>query len=448
MLRVASEVDRQEEARPKFAFIAHSPEVCADDILVGGSNSAFPLPVKVCLERGSGSRVWDESGREYIDFLLASGPLILGHAHPRVCEAVARQISKGSAFHTLNRPAIELAGRLVQIPGCVEMVRFASTGTEATLHAVRLARAYTGRDKVLIFAGSYHGSHDLAIIGHRGAARAQSGGAPRSTIEDTIVAGFNDIESVEAAFAAHGSSLAAVLVEPQQRSLDPSPEFLPRLAHLCRSAGAVLIFDEVQTGFRLAFGGAQEYYGVEPDLVCYGKIVGGGFPLSAVGGRHEIMRLADPVLASAPHFVHISGTLSGNPVSAVAGLATLAELEEPGVYQHLHKLGQRLRTGLAQQLDTCGIGGSIIGSGPIAAVQFSDPAGPRSGMMLREAVNRELILQGVLVQLQTRFYISLVHTDAEIDFAVDAFGAALRAATQRLSTAEEALAYDQEPART
>ena len=440
MVEVGSDVDCQEDPRPRSTAIAHSPEVRAGDVLVGGSNSAFVLPVNVCLERGSGSRVWDESGHEYIDFLLASGPLILGHAHPRVCEAVVRQLSKGSAFHALNRPALELATRLVQIPGCVEIVRFASTGTEASLHAVRLARAYTGRDKVLVFAGSYHGSHDLSIMGHRGAARAESGGVPRSAIGDTIVARFNDIGSVEDSLAVHGSSLAAVLVEPQQRSLDPLPEFLPRLARLCRSAGVVLIFDEVLTGFRLAFGGAQEYYGVEPDLVCYGKILGGGFPLSAVGGRHEIMRLADPALASAPNFVHISGTLSGNPVSAVAGLATLSELEEPGVYEHLHKLGERLRTGLARELNTHGIAGSVVGSGPVAAVEFSDPAQPGSGLVLREAVNRDLILRGVLVQLQTRFYVSLVHTEAEIDFAVDAFGAAVRAAIQPVSAIEEALA--------
>jgi glutamate-1-semialdehyde 2,1-aminomutase len=438
MVQVALDIDRQEPSTSTIT--AQPPQTCADDVLVGGSNSAFLLPVKVCLERGFGSRVWDEGGREYIDFLLASGPLILGHAHPRVCEAVARQLSKGSAFHALNRPAVELASRLVEIPGCVEMVRFASTGTEATLHAVRLARAYTGRDKVLIFAGSYHGSHDLSVIGHRGAARAGSGGTPRSAIEDTIVARFNDIDSVEESFAIHGGSLAAVLVEPQQRSLDPLPGFLPRLAQLCRTAGAVLIFDEVLTGFRLAFGGAQEYYGVEPDLVCYGKILGGGLPLSAIGGRREIMRLADPALASAPNFVHISGTLSGNPLSAVAGLATLAEMEEPGVYEHLHKLGKRLRTGLAQQLNTHGIGGSVIGSGPIAAVEFSDPAQPRSGLVFREAVNRELILRGVLVQLQTRFYVSLAHTEAEIDFAIDAFGAAVQAAIERVSFAEEALA--------
>ncbi|UCH86719.1 MAG: aspartate aminotransferase family protein [Dehalococcoidia bacterium] len=435
MLQVASEIDCQIDPRPKSTLTAHSPEECADDVLVGGSNSAFALPVKICLERGSGSRVWDESEREYVDFLLGSGPMILGHAHPRVCEAIARQLSKGSVFHTLNRPAVELAGRLVEIPGCVEMVRFASTGTEATLHSVRLARAYTGRDKVLVFAGSYHGSHDLSIIGHRGAARAESGGVPRSAIEDTVVARFNDVSSIEASFAVHGSSLAAVLVEPQQRSLDPLPEFLPRLARLCRSAGVVLIFDEVLTGFRLAFGGAQEYYGVEPDVVCYGKIVGGGFPLSAIGGRREIMRLADPTQASAPNFVHVSGTLSGNPVSAVAGLATLAELEEPGVYERLHRLGERLRSGLAGQLNAHDVGGSVIGSGPIAAVEFSDPDGARSGLVLREAVNRDLILQGVLVQLQTRFYISLVHTETEIDFAVDAFGAALEGAIQRPSAA-------------
>jgi glutamate-1-semialdehyde 2,1-aminomutase len=438
MLQLALDAGRQEDTRPKSALIANSPEVRADDVLVGGSNSAFPLPLEICLERGSGTRVWDDSGREYIDFLLASGPLILGHAHPRVSEAVARQLSKGSAFHALNRPALELATRLVETPGCVEMVRFASTGTEATQHAARLARAYTGRDKVLLFAGSYHGSHDLSIIGHRGAVKAVSGGVPSSTVEDTVVARFNDIASVEESFAIHGASLAAVLVEPQQRSLDPLPEFLPRLAQLCRSAGAVLIFDEVQTGFRLAFGGAQEYYGVEPDLLCYGKILGGGFPLSAVGGRREIMRLADPALASSPNFVHISGTLSGNPVSAVAGLATIAELEQPGVYERLHSLGKRLRAGLAQQLNAHGVAGSVIGSGPIAAVQFSDPAQPGSGLILREAVNREMILRGVLVQLQTRFYVSLLHTEAEIDFAADAFGAGVRAAIDRVSAAAAA----------
>jgi len=312
----------------------------------------------------------------------------------------------------------------------VEMVRFASTGTEATLHAVRLARAYTGRDKVLVFAGSYHGSHDLSLVGHRGAARAQSGGVPRGVIQDTGVARFNDIASVEEAFAVHGPSLAAVLIEPQQRSLDPLPGFLERLAEMCRAEGTVLIFDEVMTGFRLAFGGAQEYYGVQPDLVCYGKILGGGFPLSAVGGRREIMLLMDPARASSPSFVHVSGTLSGNPISAVAGLATLAELEAPGTYERLHELGRRLRTGLAGELGKHGVAGFVTGNGPIAAVEFSDLGEPGTGRALKAAVNRELIRRQVLVQLQTRFYISTVHTEEDVDFAIDAFGCAIPAAVE------------------
>jgi glutamate-1-semialdehyde 2,1-aminomutase len=396
------------------------------DVLVGGSNSAFPLPLEGCIQRGSGSRVWGEDGREYLDFLLASGPLILGHAHPRVTEAVANQLADGCAFHAPNRPALELAARVVAVPGCVEMVRFASTGTEATLHALRLARAHTRRDKVLIFSGSYHGSHDASLVGLRGA-KAQRGGVPRSSFQDTVVARFNDIDSVEEAFAEHGDALAAVLVEPQQRGRDPLPEFLPRLAELCREAGAVLIFDEVMTGFRLAYGGAQEYYGVEPDLIAYGKILGGGFPLSAVGGRAEIMRLADPARARKSRYVHVSGTLSGNPVSAAAGLATLSELEAPGVYERLHALGKRLRSGLRVQLMSHSVEGSVIGSGPIAALRFEDPDGPGTGDDLRSAVNAELIRRGILAQLQTRLYVSLAHTEVEIDTAIEAFGDALAA---------------------
>jgi glutamate-1-semialdehyde 2,1-aminomutase len=423
MVQVASKVEAA--VGPELRLPVAQPSADASEVLVGGTNSAFPLPLESPLERGLGSRVWDEEGREYVDFLLASGPLILGHAHPRVNAAVAEQLARGSAFHALNRPAVDLAARLVEIPGCVETVRFASTGTEATMHAVRLARAYTGRDRVLIFAGSYHGSHDLSIVGHRGMARARAGGVPCSAVDDAVIARFNDIESVEAAFAGHDGTLAAVLVEPQQRSLDPLPDFLPRLAQLCRSAGTVLIYDEVLTGFRLAFGGAQEYYGVEPDLVCYGKIVGGGFPLSAVGGRRDIMRLADPALASSPDFVHVSGTLSGNPISAAAGLVTLAELERPGVYERLHSLGERLRGGLRRQLNAHDVDASVIGGGPIAAVEIPDGVEPGSGRLRKEALNRELIRLGVLVQLHTRFYISLAHREDEVDLAVEAFGSAL-----------------------
>jgi glutamate-1-semialdehyde 2,1-aminomutase len=440
MVQVALDINGGVGTWQRTAATVAPPEARAQDVLVGGSNSAFPLPLDACLERGSGCRVWDEDGREYVDFLLASGPLILGHAHPRVCEAVSRQLAKGSTFCATSRPIVELAERVAQIPGCVETIRFASTGTEATLHAVRLARAYTGRDKVLVFAGSYHGSHEVSLVGHRGAARAQRGGIPRSVIEDTAVAQFNDIASVEEAFALHGPSLAAVLIEPQQRSVDPVPGFLERLAEMCRAEGTVLIFDEVMTGFRLAFGGAQEYYGVQPDLVCYGKILGGGFPLSAVGGRGEIMGLMDPARASSSSFVHVSGTLSGNPISAVAGLATLDELEQPGTYEQLHELGRRLRTGLAGEISKHGLAGSVTGSGPIAAVEFSDLGEPGTGRVLKAAVNRELIRRQVLAQLQTRFYVSTVHTEEDVDFAIDAFSSAMVAAVESVSAGGKALA--------
>jgi glutamate-1-semialdehyde 2,1-aminomutase len=421
-----------EEPRRAARHESREKETTGPGVLVGRTNSAFPIPLDGCIARGAGSRVWDDDGREYIDLLLSSGPMILGHSHPRVRQAVADQMLDGFAFNVLNRHAVALAERIVAIPGCGELVRFASTGTEATMHAVRLARAFTGRDKVLVFTGGYHGSHDLSIVGHRGAVKASKGGVPTAVIEDTLLATFDDIGSVESVFARHGSEIAAVLMEPQQRSVDPSPGFLDKVAEICRENGAILIFDEVLTGFRLAYGGAQEFYGVSADLVCYGKIVGGGFPLSAVAGRHEIMRLADPALAGTSQFVHLSGTMSGNPVSAAAGLATLEELEQPGVYERLHAAGERLRDGLREQMKARGVAGSIVGNGPIAALSFGENGRSDSAVALRNEVNRRLVEGGVLAQLQTRFYVSLAHSDEDIDLATGVFGEALSAATRSL----------------
>jgi glutamate-1-semialdehyde 2,1-aminomutase len=404
------------------------------DVLVGGTNSAFPLPFSGCIERAAGTRVWDESGREYIDFLLASGPLVLGHSHPAVVAAVQRQLASGTAYYAVNRPAVELAERFIEIPGCAELVRFASTGTEATMHSLRLARAATGRAKVIVFAGGYHGSHDVSLVGSLGAVKAQSGGVPRHIVEDVLVARFNEIETVEAAFDANPGEIAAVLVEPQHRSLDPTAEFLPRLGGLCRAHGALLIFDEVLTGFRLAYGGAQEYYGVTPDLLCYAKIIGGGFTLSAVAGRRDVMSLADPARSAAGNYVHFSGTLSGNPVSASAGLATLMELRRPGVYERLHALGQYMRSGLRQALTAACVGGQVIGSGPVAAVQFEE-AEPGAGKRMAREVNKQMIARGILVQLQTRFYLSLLHTEEDIDRAVEAFAQSLAATADLAATA-------------
>jgi glutamate-1-semialdehyde 2,1-aminomutase len=228
----------------------------------------------------------------------------------------------------------------------------------------------------------------------------------------------------------YGDEIAAVMMEPQQRSVDPSPGFLQAVVDTAHEQGAITIFDEVLTGFRLAYGGAQEYFGVQPDLVCYGKIVGGGFPLSAVAGKREIMCRADPKLTATPDFVHLSGTMSGNPVSAAAGLATLDELGKPGVYERLHEIGRRLRKGLQEKMDSLSIDGRVLGSGPIASVRFDDSPEHGSGVLLRDAVNRRMMRRGVLVQMQTRFYLSLAHTDDDVDFVVDAFGESLRVATK------------------
>lgn len=396
-------------------------------VLVGGTNSAFPLPLNGCIERASGTRVWDESGKEYVDFLLASGPLILGHSHPSVTSAVAAQLQNGTAYYSVNRPAVDLAEEIVWIPGCVDIVRFASTGTEATMHAIRLARAYANREKTLVFAGGYHGSHDISIVGHRGALKAQLGGVPQSVVDNVVVTQFDDIGSVRKAFDEHGPQIGAVIIEPQQRSQDPTEGFLESVREMTTANGSVLIFDEVLTGFRLAYGGAQEYFGVYPDLICYGKIVGGGFPLAAVGGRREIMALADPARSSESDYVHFSGTLSGNPVSAVAGRTTLRELQAPGVYARLHALGGHLRSGLREALDYAGVAGRVFGSGPLAAVELDDQDGPGSGKLLRSKVNEEMIRRGVLVQMQTRFYVSLLHTETEIDQAAETFADALAA---------------------
>jgi glutamate-1-semialdehyde 2,1-aminomutase len=376
--------------------------------LVGGSLNEFALPDSFIIGAGAGAQVWDVNGKAYLDFLLGSGPMILGHAHPEVVEAVVSQVVRGFNYYALNEPAIELAAELTKLPGCVERVRFASTGTEAVMHAVRLARAATGREKIIVFRGSYHGSSDISIIGFRG--RTPESGVPIGAAADVIICEFNDEDSVEKAFAEHGKELAALVLEPQQRLVEPTREFLASVRRLCTRDGVVLIFDEVLTGFRLAYGGCQEYYGVIPDVVCYGKIVGGGFPLSAVGGRTEIMDLAVSK-------VHVSGTMSGNPVAAVAGLATLRVLRRHGTYSRLHALGERLRAGLESSLERHGLVGEVIGRGPLAGIRWG-AADRRQLRMLQDRLTRRALEEGILAQFRTRLYVSLSHTDALLDQAI------------------------------
>lgn len=308
---------------------------------VGGS----PL----VLERGAGAHVWDVDGREYIDYVGSWGPLILGHAHPAVVEAVKKAVEKGATFGAPTELEAELAELVIGAVPSIEMVRFVSSGTEATMSALRLARGTTGREKVIKFAGGYHGHADylLASAGSGVLTMGQpdSPGVPAASAAMTIVVPYNDLTAVEHAFAGHHREIAAVIVEPVAANMGvvvPAPGFLEGLRRLASEHGALLIFDEVITGFRVAYSGYQSICGVLPDITCLGKIVGGGLPVGAYGGSRELMEHMAPV---GP--IYQAGTLSGNPLAMAAGIATLKELRKPGLYDRLEACSAKLAAGLA-----------------------------------------------------------------------------------------------------
>ncbi|MER3399037.1 MAG: aspartate aminotransferase family protein [Chloroflexota bacterium] len=390
----------------------------------GGFKPQAAWGLEVIPVRGEGSRVFDHRGREYVDYILGSGPLILGHAHPAVVEAVRRQAALGSTFYMVNEPAIELAEAILSALPAGWALRYCNSGAEATNYALRLARAFTGREKILRFAGGYHGHQDYTI-------GEASAGIPRAVKATVLVAPFNDLEVAQSLIEAHAGELAAVIVEPLQRVIPPVGGFLEGLRAATARHGVLLIFDEVVTGFRLAFGGAAEYYGVIPDLATYGKIIGGGYPLAAVAGRKEILDLTVPGVVEPERFVFLSGTLNGNPVACAAGLATLKELRRPGVYERLHGLGLRLRAGFAEVARRRGVALQVLGDGPLAGVYFSsepirDQGGiDRSDRARLGRLNAELLRAGILVNLSAKFYISLAHTEADLDRTLEAFDQAL-----------------------
>jgi glutamate-1-semialdehyde 2,1-aminomutase len=390
----------------------------AESIFPGRSSGSYAVPPwmqDVVVASGQGSRFYTTSGDGYLDYILGSGPLILGHAHPRVVAAVQEQAGRGSTFYALNEPIIRLGQMIVDAVPCAEQVMFASTGAEATYLALRLARAATGRDLILRFAGSYHGHHDYVST--------QSAGVPEVVRESVLTATFNDLASVEAQLAAHSGQVAAIIVEPLHRVVRPDPGFLDDLARVTRAAGALLIFDEVVTGFRLAWGGGQERYGVTPDLATYGKIIGGGYPLSAICGRREIMEQASPRRGGQPGYVFISGTLSGNPIGATAGLATLTELRQPGVYERLDQVGERLRRGFNDVADEFDLPLEMRGEGAVSGVVITDE-GRGNASALLPTLGSALFEAGIASNLG-KVYVSLAHSDADIDETIRAYGVAL-----------------------
>ena len=407
-----------------------------------GQNS-LPPELSFVVDHGEGARLVDVRGRTYLDYVLGSGPLLLGHAHPAVVRAVQEQVVRGSTFHWLSEPSIRLAEMVVGAVPCAEQVRFVSTGTEATMFACRMARAVTRREKILKFEGGWHGFHDYAMAGNwRVPSEApypypgpDIGGIPRGALESVLVAPFNDLATTERIATERGSELAAIIVEPLQRSIRPRPGFLAGLRELAHRLGALLIFDEVVTGFRLAYGGAQEYYGVLPDLAVYGKALTCGFSLAAIAGRADVMATADPARKGSLDYAGLSGTLSGNALACAAGIAALTELRRPGVYERLHALGERLRSGIARRADRLGVPVQVLADGPIAQVFFIDPEADLSAdRALRAADGRkatrfglECLRRGIFTIPGTKLYLSLAHTDADIDWTLDVMEESLRA---------------------
>ena len=407
----------------------------SERVLVGGCFGMFRLPDEVAavFHRGEGSRIWDVAGKEYVDYVLGSGPLILGHAHPAVVAAVREQAGLGSTFYGLNEPALRLARRVTEAVPCGGLLRYGSSGTEGTFTALRLARAFTRREKVLKFEGGWHGAHDYAMQSAAPAGPAEyptpvpdSSGIPGGASRTVLVSPFNDPDAAERTVAGHAGELAAVIVEPLQRALRPEPGFLERLREVTRDHGVLLVFDEIVTGFRLAWGGAQERYGVVPDLAVYGKTISGGYPLAAVCGRDEVMALADPRRRSESDYVFASGTMNGNPVGCAAGLATLDELEKEGVYARLHETSERLRQGLEEAGRRLELPFQVIGDGPVLQPVFTEAPirnhadGLRADADAARRFGVEMIRRGVLVTPGGKLYLSLVHTAGDVDRTLQA----------------------------
>ena len=400
----------------------------AQRVLPGGVNS----PVRACravgtyprfLDRGLGSRVWDADGQEYIDLICSWGPLILGHCNEAVEKAVQEAIKKGLSFGAPTAIEVEMAELVCRMTG-IEMVRMVNSGTEAVMSALRLARGATGRSKIIKFAGCYHGHSDSMLV--KAGSGALTGGAPDSAgvpaemAGDTLPATYNDLSSVRRLFAANPGQVAAVIVEPVAANMGvvpPEPGFLEGLRALCDEFEGLLIFDEVITGFRLAPGGAQAYYGVRADLVTYGKIIGGGMPGGSYGGSRKLMELVAPL---GP--VYQAGTLSGNPVAMAAGLAQLQILSStPEIYTELERRGAMLQEGLRDALS--GIPAQVNRVGSILTVFFTEQ--PVTGYAQAKSSDLERFKHWYLNLLQRGIYaapsqfeamfLSAVHTDAEVE---------------------------------
>ncbi len=394
----------------------------------GFGNVSYPLVVA----RGEGSHVWDVSGNEYIDYLLGSGPMIVGHGQPEVLEVTQNCLGQGTTFFANNAHGILLANDIVEAVPSVEQVRFVSSGSEADMYAMRLVRAHTGRDKILKFEGGYHGMSDFGLISLAPKRSSNfpvgipdSAGIPKSVQQEMLVAPYNDLKMVESLVKEHKGEIAAILAEPFQRLIPPQPGFLEGLRRITEENDILLIFDEVVTGFRFGYGGAQQYYGVMPDICTMGKAIGGGFPLAAIGGKAEIMANFDKAAVGEDKFMAQIGTLSGNPVAAAAGRKTLEILKRPGSFETLFARGEALMQGYRDVLKRRNIEAQVVGDAPMFDVIFtSQPVVDyRSSIGDAEQAakyNAGMRKRGIL-KSESKHYIGVCHTEADIEATIRAF---------------------------
>jgi len=413
----------------------------AKKLIPGGVNS----PVRACksvgteplfIDRAEGCMVYDADGNGYIDYIGSWGPMILGHGHPAVTKAVKAALKKGTSFGAPTEPEIRLAEIIIEAVPSVEMVRMVNSGTEATMSAIRLARGFTGREMILKFDGCYHGHSDSLLV-EAGSGVATLGipgspGVPKSFVAGTLSLPYNDIISVEKAMKKHGSKVACIIVEPVAGNMGlvpPAEGFLETLREVTEKYGSLLIFDEVMTGFRVAYGGAQSLYKITPDLTCLGKIIGGGLPVGAYGGRREIMEQIAP---QGP--VYQAGTLSGNPLAMAAGIATLTQIKKPGFYDLLNKRSEKLLTGLTDAACKSGIEISAARVGSMLGIFFTGgkvtdyKSAKRSDLKRFSAFYRGMLNEGIYLapsQFEALF-VSSAHTEERIEQTIRAAGKIMR----------------------
>jgi len=422
----------------------------ANRLFPQGSNGEYDFPdgLTPVFARANGCHVWDADGQEYVDYTMAWGSALVGHAAPHLVDAVMRQLSAGINVAALSTGLVELAERLNDLQPWLEKVRFVATGTEATMTALRIARGATGRSKILKFGGAFHGSYVEGVANFfwsdptRMPAAEPTGTGGAHAVDDLLVAPYNDLAAAEMLIRAHRRDLAGVIIDPVQRSIFARPAFLQGLRRVTAECGVPLIFDEVVSGFRIALGGAAHYYGVTPDLVAYGKALGGGFPIAAVGGRADLM---DEVREDRHHtsrYVWAASTTGGSPLTSAAAHAVLDILETPGTYEHLFAMGQRLRDGIAAAFEGMGLPVRVYGDGPLAQYRITDEpvtdmdSEARADNELRRRLDLALLSRGLFINpMLTKIYVSLAHQPADVDRYTSALAEEVRSVTAARSVA-------------